>query len=443
MVKEKAMSKAFLAIAALCLIVVQLPAVQFAIPIDPKDNNSNKVHAHGGCVLKEGNTYYWFGEAPRFYPGPQNYGGFDGVNCYSSTDLQNWHFEGKVLSPRSTHPLSHDCCAYRPKVIYNSSTSKYVLILTEACNDYSGHLVFATSSTINGTYTYQGWGYGAGNSNPMDMTAFKDDDGSAYVIYSNSNSNIAIDRLSSDYLTVASRVTTIGSGCEEGPGMFKSGGRYFLITSYCSYWSPNQNGYRTSTSISSGWSSLRNGNIGNSDTYGSQNGQMFAVTGMSGTTWIYNGDRWSCSSNWCDGYANSKYVWLPLTVNGSSLTLNGGPDGYSWHLAIAAGTWSANPTSATADSKNSRSTRERFANSAPKAGKQAVFPSLAHGTISLAAPEDWRYWCDLIDATGRIRLSYAGKGNCVKSIAGLPESVYMLRISQAPGIPAELIILNR
>lgn len=51
------------------------------------------INAHGGGVLYHEGKYYWFGEHR-----PES--GFvteKGINCYSSTDLLNWNYEGVVL----------------------------------------------------------------------------------------------------------------------------------------------------------------------------------------------------------------------------------------------------------------------------------------------------------------------------------------------------------
>jgi hypothetical protein len=175
----------------------------------------------------------------------------------------------------------------------------------------------------------------------MDMGAFKDDDGSAYVVFSNSNARISIYKLASDYLSVASKTCDIGSSCEEAPAIIKANGRYFLTNSWCTYWSANQNHYRSATSIAGPWSANPNGNLGDGTTFNSQGGFIFPVTGASGTTYIYIGDRWDCPQNACD-LSMSKYVWLPLTISGSTMLMAWYD---TWYLDIQKGTWSLTPTS--------------------------------------------------------------------------------------------------
>ena len=315
-------------------------AVKFQPGVTTYDTDGNVLNAHGFDIQNFNGTWYWYGNAPRA-PGCA-FGCYGGINCYSSPDLKNWHFEGMVQQPSGTGYLGTNSVAYDPHVLYNSVTSKYVMVLSECCpgggvSDFtSSHLCFATSSTPNGTFAYQGSCRGVNNSGTMDMMAFKDDDGSGYVIYSADNNGVAIDKLGSNYLSVASRTAYFGSGnCEEAPCLFKANGRYYLYDSYCAGWSPNQGHYRTATNLAGPWSSLSN--CGDGTTYNSQGTVILSIMGTVDTTYVYVADRWNCSSSDCNYYRNSTYVFLPLIVNGTSMTLN-----YydTWYLNVAAGTWS-------------------------------------------------------------------------------------------------------
>ena len=54
------------------------------------DNNGAHISAHGGCMLKVGDTYYWYGEH-------RARDRRTGVHVYSSKDLYNWKDEGLVF----------------------------------------------------------------------------------------------------------------------------------------------------------------------------------------------------------------------------------------------------------------------------------------------------------------------------------------------------------
>ena len=90
-----------------------------------RDTEGNVINAHGGGVLYHEGKYYWFGEHR-----PES--GFvteKGINCYSSTDLLNWNYEGVVLpiSEAKGSDIEKGCIMERPKVIYNKQTGKFVM----------------------------------------------------------------------------------------------------------------------------------------------------------------------------------------------------------------------------------------------------------------------------------------------------------------------------
>ena len=59
------------------------------------DNNGAHINAHGGGILYDKGTYYWYGEH-KVEGDAGNYAQV-GVHCYSSKDLYNWKDEGIAL----------------------------------------------------------------------------------------------------------------------------------------------------------------------------------------------------------------------------------------------------------------------------------------------------------------------------------------------------------
>ena len=57
------------------------------------DNRGQPIQAHGGGILKVGDTFFWFGEdrAQGLDPSKRY------VSCYASKDLQHWTFRNQVL----------------------------------------------------------------------------------------------------------------------------------------------------------------------------------------------------------------------------------------------------------------------------------------------------------------------------------------------------------
>ncbi len=75
------------------------------------DNNGNPVNAHGGGMIKVGNTYYWIGEY-------KDKGGlFLATACYSSTDLQHWTFVNKTLVKQASGDLGPNRIVERPEIL--------------------------------------------------------------------------------------------------------------------------------------------------------------------------------------------------------------------------------------------------------------------------------------------------------------------------------------
>ncbi|MEU9393101.1 RICIN domain-containing protein [Streptomyces sp. NPDC048324] len=284
------------------------------------DTSGNPVHAHGGGVIKVGSYYYWFGE-DRNADNTFRY-----VDAYRSTDLKNWEFRNHVLTQSSASELA---TAYieRPKVVYNASTGKFVMWMhKENGVDYSqARAAVAVSDTVDGNYTYQGSFQPLGQYMSRDITTFVDTDGTAYMVSAaNENYDLHIYRLTADYTAIDSLVANPWpGGHREAPALFKRGGVYFMLTSGATGWSANQQQYATATSLSGPWTSWTN--VGDSTAYNSQTAYVLPVTGTSGTSYLYMGDRWGNSFG---GTVNdSRYVWLPLTFPSStSLSLSWYPE---------------------------------------------------------------------------------------------------------------------
>ncbi|MEE1754461.1 RICIN domain-containing protein [Streptomyces sp. SP18CS02] len=268
------------------------------------DTTGADVHAHGGGVIKVDEYYYWFGEN-RNADNTFRY-----VSAYRSTDLRTWEFRNHVLT-QATDPELQYANIERPKVVHNKDTGKFVMWMhKENGGDYGeARAAVATSSTVDGDYT---WG---GSFRPLghmsrDITTFVDTDGSGYMISAaNENADLHVYRLTSDYTAVESQVQKLWPGnWREAPAMFKRDGVYFLLTSGSTGWSPNQQKYATATSITGEWSGLQD--VGDSTAYRSQTTYVLPVQGTNGTSYLYMGDRWGNSMG---GTVNdSQYVWLPL-----------------------------------------------------------------------------------------------------------------------------------
>jgi hypothetical protein len=331
-----------LAALAVVLLIVVLPAPAQATPVTITngvqftDTAGAGVHAHGGGVLKAGSYWYWFGENRNADDT------FRAVSVYRSTDLRTWEFRNNVLTSSSASELGSSKIE-RPKVIYNASTGRYVMWMhKENGTDYGeARAAVASSSTIDGVYTYHGSFRPLGSYMSRDITLWDDGNGAAYMISAaDENRDLQIYRLTNDFLGISSLVGNFwNDATREAPAMFKRNGVYFLITSGTSGWNPNQAKYATATSISGPWSGWTN--VGDSTTYGSQPAYVLPITGTSGTSYLYMGDRWAGA--WSGPVNDSRYVWLPIAFpSNTSMSL-------SWYPTVtvdaAAGTVTGNPAS--------------------------------------------------------------------------------------------------
>jgi hypothetical protein len=294
------------------------------------DTRGKRIEAHGGGFYKEGDTWYWIGEDKSATPAnPRSW-----VNLYSSKDLVTWEFRNALVTRNtSTELAAADRVIERPKLTYNDKTKQYVLWLHYENSNYStASAGVFTSPTIDGDYKFvKGW-KPLGNMS-RDCNLFKDDDGKAYFMSSaNENLDMMIYELTDDYLDVKGLVLKLWPGAQrEAPAMFKIDKTYYLITSGCTGWDPNQAEYATATNIAGPWSSRSK--LGDSKTFDTQPTYVIPVVGSETTTYIYTGDRWQDPD-----LPSSKYIWLPLVVSGTKL----GMDNHAqWSLNLTTGRWTA------------------------------------------------------------------------------------------------------
>ena len=81
-----------------------------------RDDSGRHINAHGGGIMKYGDTYYWFGE----HKADTTSRAMVGVMCYASEDLVNWRNMGVALAVTDERgsDIERGCILERPKVIY-------------------------------------------------------------------------------------------------------------------------------------------------------------------------------------------------------------------------------------------------------------------------------------------------------------------------------------
>lgn len=338
----------------LCFAVTLLAASASAIDaFQPgevwRDTEGNPIQAHGGGVLLHSNVYYWHGE-------DRTPGGRGAVACYSSTNLLDWKRDGVALSrdvlPRSSNFRRSGSFVERPKVIYNAATRKFVMWMHLEQGRYTySRAGVATSETPQGPFTFlrairpitNDFNFVPNAPTQQkelggtfrDMNVFVDDDGRAYVFYSSEdNWTMYVVRLNAEF-TGPEEPTVEGKTwarifvkqMREAPAPFKHDGRYYLITSACTGWKPNEAACAFAMNILGPWKNLGNPCTGPEakTTFGAQSTFVLPVPGKPGS-FIFMADRWKP-----DDLSDSRYVWLPLKV-GAEFWVNI-PWREKWNLA--------------------------------------------------------------------------------------------------------------
>lgn len=293
------------------------------------DTDGHFINAHGAGILYKDGTYYLFGEIKKgitwLVPG-QDWEDYrvpaGGISCYSSKDLKKWKFEGVALKPTTGDPqndIDTGRVIERPKVIYNDKTKKYVMWMHIDKNDYSySQLGVAVSDKAAGPYEYLGSITPNGQTG-RDMTVFKDDDGKAYLIYaSEKNATMQVCLIGEDYITPTTSYSRIlENRNREAPAVFKHEGKYYLITSGCTGWSPNAATYAVADDLLGPWEEQGNPCTGKDadSTFYSQGAFVLPLKGKPGE-FIFMADKWNKSN-----LPDSRYIWLPLTVSGGKVII--------------------------------------------------------------------------------------------------------------------------
>ena len=320
------------------------------------DDKGIHINAHGGGVLRCGDTFYWFGE----HKADTTSSAMVGVTCYSSVDLEHWTNRGVALQVSETpgNDLERGCILERPKVIYNKKTGKYVMWFhlelkgkgyaaarygVAVADKPQGPYTFLRSGRVNpetwpvnlqhpdtaaltkalhqepalkwwtpewmkyvkeGLFTWRDY---SGGQMARDQTVFVDDDGKAYHIYaSEENLTLQIAELNDDYTAHTGRYVRIAEGGQnEAPALFKHDGTYWLITSGCTGWAPNKARMFKATNIFGPWEQVPTPCIGPGadKTFGGQSTYVLKI----GDNFVFMADIWRPEHP-----SDARYIWLPI-----------------------------------------------------------------------------------------------------------------------------------
>ena len=323
------------------------------------DDSGRHINAHGGGILRQGDTYYWFGE----HKADSTSSAMIGVMCYRSTDLIHWQNLGTALavSDQRGSDIERGCTLERPKVIYNKHTGKYVMwfhlelkgqgyraarygvavsdrpegpykyLYSQRANAATWPVNFgprelSVADTLDAAHFKTPWTPDwkaavaeglyvkrdfRGGQMSRDMTLFVDDDGKAYHIFSSEdNLTLHIAELTNDYLHHTGRYARIApADHNEAPALFKHQGTYWMITSGCTGWEPNEARLFSATSLWGPWTQHPSPCVGPNAalTFGAQSTYVLPVDGG----YIFMADIWRPRHP-----SDARYVWLPIRFDG-------------------------------------------------------------------------------------------------------------------------------
>jgi hypothetical protein len=341
------------------------------------DDSGVHINAHGGAILFHDGKYYWFGEA-RAWPAPgERWAAMPGVACYESSDLLRWKNLGMAFAVDTEDPASDvtlGCTIERPKVVYNASTKQFVMWfhLELKGKSYSAaRCAIAIASRPEGPYRFvrserpnagrwpedlapefreplardaaeamiKQMGRGnalvagayarrdfEGGQMSRDLTVFVDpDDAKAYLVSaSEENYTLAVHELTEDYLGFTGRWTRIApGGHNEAPAIIKRQGKYHLLASGCTGWTPNEARSYIADSMFGPWRAQTNpchgmnpfNNMGPEKTFGGQSTSILPVPGNPGA-FIAMFDRWRPRT-----LPDSGHIWLPVEFEGDQMII--------------------------------------------------------------------------------------------------------------------------
>lgn len=303
-------------------------------PMIRSDVSGAVLDAHEATIEVYDGQYYLYGTAFGCGFVWQRAGTpFCGFRSYSSRDMIHWTDNGPLFD--ATTPRWQERCGcyndrcgcFRPHVVYNAATRRYVLWFNG--NDVPSSYHVMTSRKPTGPFreldepdekrvavNVDGQLRIPNNGDP---SIFVDDDGTGYLSYTDwrSGGDLIVERLNASYTRGTGDYIRLGMTHVEAPAMFKRGTAYYLTYSdpNCGLCAGTGTSARRSASPLGPWSppiKLSD------DSCGGQPSHVTRVVDKRGAeTFIYQSDLWDPDGKGDQRRAN--HYWGPLEFEGESL----------------------------------------------------------------------------------------------------------------------------
>ena len=300
-----------MAVAALALgLLPASPSLAVTVTIHndvPRlDQNGDIVDAHDGALMRFGGTYYLYGTA---YNNQNGFGFSNRFVVYSSPDLVSWTFHGDITEVMDSQWGMY----FRPHVVFDANTGKYVLWFNwyPRGANWAGQFGVATADQPWGPFTVQSSNVKFPQGNSVgDFAVLEDDDGTGWCVYGWHNGGVA--KLSSDYLSIGSGYSPIGSG--EGFTAFKrSGIYYYLWGNLCCFCAQGSSVQVARASVATG-PFTTGANIAGASVHAQPLGVLQMQT-TAGPQYAYLGDRWQSTP---DGVKGHDFIYISEPMEFSS-----------------------------------------------------------------------------------------------------------------------------
>lgn len=263
------------------------------------DTNGKRIQAHGGAVIYENGTYYWYGENKVFTDGKNGVWTW-GIKVYASKDLCNWEDKGFLIPPVIDDPNSALYPAKRvdrPHILKCPATEKYVCWI-KLSGPEAAFTVWQADSLL-GEYTmvenlYNPGGYKIGD---FDMVC-DEKTGKGYIYFDADHKAMVCMELSEDFCHAEKELVRNYPDLNppftrEAPALFEANGKKYMLTSGMTGYVPNRSDSAVSDSWDSLFVSLGDPHVEDesSASFNSQISKIFKVEGKD-NMFVAMADRW-------------------------------------------------------------------------------------------------------------------------------------------------------
>jgi hypothetical protein len=297
--------------------------------------NGEIIDAHDGNLQFMQGAYYLYGTA---YGKTAGFSINNRFRVYISPDLEHWQFAGELLKepPEGIY--------YRPYVVYNSKTNKYVAWYNWYPKLWDGQVGVAVSDTPIGPFTIVNPRVPLSQAadHPGDGSLFVDEDGTGYFIYTTIGQGhaIRIERLTPDFLGSSGQVSDVVARECEAPAMFHRDGRYYALFDSTCCFCPAGSGARVFVGRSPLGPYVEMKNINRlTDGQPIVRGQQTFVASIpaaDGISLVWMADRWGSRPDGVKGH--DFQFWSPPVAFNSDGSIAQIENATEWRLSVRIGT---------------------------------------------------------------------------------------------------------